>query len=77
MKYNKKQHKYLGKTNDSTDKEVDGFLIEGNVHIVYDLDKPDQFNTSRPLKELINNEDKFMWTPYAIFGSKAKNLSKY
>ena len=71
MKFNKEEN-WLGTTTDMSGNIVDGFEVGEDTYIVYKLHEEDQYFTHRPTKEIIDDVDKFMWTPYAILAFKTE-----
>jgi hypothetical protein len=70
MIYNKKDDTYLGHTEDMAHKQVEGFLIDEKIHIVYNLGEENQYSTARPLIDIERDVDKYIWSPYAILATR-------
>lgn len=58
---------YLGEGFDNAHRRFDAFLINGELHIVYDINTTDQYVSTANLEYVKNNMDEFLWTPFIDF----------
>ena len=71
MEYSKEnESNYLGSSQDMTGKKVNGFLDNGYIHIVYNLNTPEEHYSTKLLEDIEVDMDKYLWTPYATFASR-------
>jgi len=70
MKYDINSKNYLGSTEDMTGRTVQGFKIEKDIHIVYDINLDTEWVTTKPIEEVLKNIDDYLFTPYAVFVAK-------
>jgi hypothetical protein len=68
--YNKDSPEYKGTALDNNGRRVDGFIIDENVHVVYNLGEPNQFSSYKSLHEIRQSPDLFLWAPYIYFCDK-------
>jgi len=55
---------FLAITKDMSHKEVNIFRDENNIFLCYDIDTDEEYITSKDIKEIQENQDKYLWTPY-------------
>jgi len=68
--YNKSSPEYEGYTLDNLNRHVDGFIINEEIHLVYNFGESKQSSSKRPVKDIVENPDKYLWTPYLYFACK-------
>lgn len=67
MTYSIDNKSYLGKTQDMSHKEIHGFNIDNNIHLVHDLNKETETSQYENIDKIKNNPDAYIWTPYSDF----------
>ena len=73
MYYLKTQDTYLGEILDMANKPVDGFYIKDTIHIIWNIHSEKEYIEILPLTEILNDLDKYLWTPFALFGAMANS----
>ncbi len=61
------KYKFLGEGRDAAKHIFNAFKTDKEIHIVYNIDTPQQTIAKESLKNLQNNPHKYLWTPYAQF----------
>jgi len=64
--------KYLGITNDMTGKEAKVYLDNQNIVVKYNEGTKNETVAQRNLNHILENEEKYLWTPYITFAYEAK-----
>jgi len=74
--YNIDNDNYLGSAKDMSGKEVQGFRVDEEIHLVYHNNTPELYSTSASITEIKSDLDKYLWTPYAAFASSLEDYTQ-
>lgn len=77
MNYSKQSSDYKGTFYDNVKRPVDGFIIDQQIHLVYNLGEFNQTSSIRTIEEIKKDENSFLWTPYLEVLVKAENEHNY
>lgn len=65
--YDKESEAYPGAGEDVAHHSFHAFRVEQEIHVVYNLDEPNQHVAKADVYEVSSNPDKYLWTPFAQF----------